>query len=76
MDDYRWAIFDGSISKNNLNAEWWKRRLVMMNVKSFTSKLQVSSKSFTSQLQVSSKPFTSQLQGLVSALVAYNCSDA
>ena len=26
MDDYRWALFDGSITSENLNKEWWKRR--------------------------------------------------
>jgi len=26
MDDYRWAVFDGTITKENLNAEWWKKR--------------------------------------------------
>lgn len=32
MDDYRWAIFDGSIPKDRLNAEWWKRRYMRMSV--------------------------------------------
>ncbi|XP_067952220.1 angiotensin-converting enzyme-like [Watersipora subatra] len=32
MDDYRWAIFDGSITPDNLNAEWWKRRCTYQGI--------------------------------------------
>jgi peptidyl-dipeptidase A len=26
LDMYRWKVFNGSISKENLNAEWWNLR--------------------------------------------------
>ena len=26
IDQYRWALFDGSISPSELNAKWWELR--------------------------------------------------
>jgi len=32
MDDFRWALFDGTITSNDLNAQWWKRRYLFSHM--------------------------------------------
>ncbi|KAF6033407.1 ACE [Bugula neritina] len=32
MDDFRWALFDGTITSNDLNAQWWKRRCTYQGI--------------------------------------------